>query len=160
EEACTIRILVLNPSANCIPAMFATTTSRFANDSALDLPLGVRPPRWTACLGGPVIRGATTGRIVVGLLPGEGVGPEVVGCALEVLERVASATGLQVDLREGGVIGRSAEQTCGTALSAEVIQFCEEVFAKGGAILNGPGGGRYVYDLRKRFDLFFKISPL
>jgi 3-isopropylmalate dehydrogenase len=41
-----------------------------------------------------------------------------------------------------------------------VIRFCEEIFARQGAILSGPGGGRYVYDLRTRFDLFFKISPL
>jgi 3-isopropylmalate dehydrogenase len=94
------------------------------------------------------------------VLPGEGVGPEVTGCALEVLQSVAAAVGLRVEVRRGGAIGRDAEQACGVALPAEVVQFCEEVFAAGGAVLNGPGGGRYVYDLRKRLDLFFKISPL
>ncbi|MEW5901693.1 MAG: isocitrate/isopropylmalate family dehydrogenase, partial [Acidobacteriota bacterium] len=31
---------------------------------------------------------------------------------------------------------------------------------RGGALLCGPGGGRFVYDLRARFDLFCKISPV
>ena len=73
---------------------------------------------------------------------------------------MAEATGLRVEVCEGGVIGRDAERASGTALSAEVTRFCEEVFARGGAILSGPGGGRYVYDLRKQFDLFLKLSPL
>jgi 3-isopropylmalate dehydrogenase len=38
--------------------------------------------------------------------------------------------------------------------------FCEEIFAAGGAVLSGPGGGRYVYDLRRRFDLFCKFVPV
>jgi 3-isopropylmalate dehydrogenase len=97
---------------------------------------------------------------VVGVLPGEGVGPEVVECALQVLQNVAESSGVSVELRTGGSIGRDAEKTDGRPLSAEVIEFCEETFVAGGAVLNGPGGGRYVYDLRKRFDLFFKISPL
>jgi len=98
--------------------------------------------------------------MVIGVLPGEGVGPEVIGCALEVLRSVAQTERLRFEVRQGSVIGRAAEQVGGAALSHEVIAFCEAVFAAGGAILNGPGGGRYVYDLRKRFDLFFKISPL
>ena len=51
-------------------------------------------------------------------------------------------------------------ERAGRRVSAEVTRFCEEVFAGGGAILSGPGGGRYVYDLRKQFDLFLKLSPL
>jgi 3-isopropylmalate dehydrogenase len=121
---------------------------------------GIRPHRWKECLVGQTMRGPEAGAIVIGVLAGEGVGPEVIGAALEVLGSVAEATGLPAEIREGGLIGRDAERTCGTALSAEVIQFCEGVFARGGAILNGPGGGRYVYDLRKHFDLFLKISPI
>jgi len=94
------------------------------------------------------------------VLPGEGVGSEVVNGALHILDAVAGASGLRVRTREGGPIGRDAERSCGTTLPDEVVRFCEEVFAADGAILNGPGGGRYVYELRKRIDLFFKISPL
>jgi 3-isopropylmalate dehydrogenase len=116
--------------------------------------------RWTNCLSEAPSQRTATGAIVIGVLPGEGVGPEVIGCALQVLRAVGESTGLQFEIRQGGVIGRAAEQFCGATLSPEVIAFCQSTFAAGGAILNGPGGGRYVYDLRKRFDLFFKISPL
>ena len=48
----------------------------------------------------------------------------------------------------------------GTALPADVIGFCQDIFARDGAILHGAGGGRFVYDLRKQFDLFCKFSPI
>ena len=47
-------------------------------------------------------------------------------------------------------------QTC----ALPILEFCTGIFEKGGAILNGPGGGRYVYDLRRRFDLFCKFVPV
>lgn len=118
---------------------------------------GSGPCRWTDCLGQPASRAR---RILVGVLPGEGIGPSVTSCARAVLESVAEASGLEVEIRYGGPIGRAAEQVCGTALPAKVVQFCQDIFAGGGAILNGPGGGRYVYDLRQRLDLFLKIVPL
>ena len=96
----------------------------------------------------------------IGVLAGEGIGPEVIEGLPETLRSVAEATGLSAEIREGGVIGRDAERNSGTALSMEVIEFCDGIFARGGAILSGPGGGRYVYDLRRHFDLFLKISPL
>lgn len=123
-------------------------------------PLGSRPSRWTACLDGQARDRPGSGAIVIGVLAGEGIGPEVIGGALEVLDSVTRAAGLRVEVREGGPIGSRAVQACGKSLSAEVIQFCEEVFACGGAILSGPGRGRYVYDLRRHFDLFLKISPV
>lgn len=98
--------------------------------------------------------------MVIGVLPGEGIGPEVIACALEVLEAVTSATGLQATVRHGGPVGRDAERTHNTPLPAEVTEFCDAVFADSGAVLSGPGGSRFVYDLRRQFDLFFKISPL
>jgi len=104
--------------------------------------------------------GALGGPHVVGYLEGEGVGPEVVREALRVLVALESATGLRFERRKGGPIGTEAESRCGTSLSGEVVQFCEDVFATSGAILAGPGGGRFVYDLRKRFDLFCKLSPI
>ncbi len=122
--------------------------------------LGMSACITAACVNGRVVQRPRADSVVIGVLGGEGIGPEVIGSALEVLWAVAGATGLRVDVCEGGVIGRDAERASGTALSAEVTRFCEEVFARGGAILSGPGGGRYVYDLRKQFDLFLKLSPL
>ncbi len=97
---------------------------------------------------------------VIGVLRGEGIGPEVMDCALEVLRAVEDGAQLKFDLRFGGLIGRDAESKDGRALTDEVVAFCRGIFEAEGAVLNGPGGGRYVYDLRKRFDLFLKISPL
>jgi 3-isopropylmalate dehydrogenase len=98
-------------------------------------------------------------RLVVGALPGEGIGPEVVGAALEVLAAVATG-GARFEVWRGGPIGRDAEMISGRALTDEVFGFCTGVFEAGGAVLAGAGGGRFVYDLRRRFDLFCKLSPL
>jgi 3-isopropylmalate dehydrogenase len=97
---------------------------------------------------------------LVGVLPGEGVGPEVVSAALHVLAALEAADGPAFDLREGGAIGLEAEAQHGKPLPDEVESFCADVFASGGAVLAGAGGGRFVYDLRDRFDLFYKLSPL
>jgi 3-isopropylmalate dehydrogenase len=77
-----------------------------------------------------------------------------------VLRALASVSPITFDLRFGGLIGTEAESRCGQPLSGEVVEFCAEIFSAGGAILAGPGGGRFVYDLRKKFDLFCKLSPL
>lgn len=121
-----------------------------------------RPPagRWTDALKARLPQERRQSNPLVGVLPGEGIGPEVVGAALEVLRTVEEACETSIKTETGGLIGRAAEQAGGTVLPDDVIEFCENVFRRGGVILNGPGGGRYVYDLRKRFDLFFKISPL
>lgn len=97
---------------------------------------------------------------LLGVLPGEGVGPEVVGCALQVLSALERVTGVKFEIESGTLIGREAERAGGKALSEEVIEFCSDIFSRGGAVLSGPGGGRYVYDLRRHFDLFCKLSPL
>jgi 3-isopropylmalate dehydrogenase len=97
---------------------------------------------------------------VIGVLLGEGIGPEILSAALEVLAAVEEAGPCAFTVRIGGDIGLTAERATGKALTPEVESFCESVFAHGGAVLSGPGGGRFVYDLRKRFDLFCKLVPL
>jgi isocitrate/isopropylmalate dehydrogenase len=81
---------------------------------------------------------------VVGVLTGEGIGAEVVGAARDVLDCVRARAQRPVEILVGGKIGRPAQAECGAALSGEVIEFCDSVFARGGAILCGPGGGRFV----------------
>jgi 3-isopropylmalate dehydrogenase len=97
---------------------------------------------------------------LVGVLPGEGIGPEVVDAALRVLRRLEQAGGPPIAVEVGGAIGREAQRAHGAALTEDVVRFCDDVFARGGAILSGPGGGRYVYDLRRRLGLFLKLSPI
>ena len=116
--------------------------------------------RWTECLNvHRLSRKRMAGPLLIGVLRGEGIGPEVTRAALEVLDAVTPHTGLAIEICEGGRIGREAEQIFGISLPEDVIEFCESVFARGGAIFHGAGGGRFVYELRKCFDLFFKISP-
>jgi 3-isopropylmalate dehydrogenase len=105
-------------------------------------------------------RPRASGTLTVGVLPGEGVGPDVIAAALAVLSAVESMSDARFETSTGGAIGRASEASSGRALTDDVCGFCDEVFQRGGAVLAGPGGGRFVYDLRRRFDLFCKISPL
>jgi len=97
---------------------------------------------------------------VLGVFPGDGIGPEIVAITLNVLDAVCTAFGREVEVHRGGPIGYEAEAATGTPLPPEAAELCAAVFERGGAILQGPGGGRFVYDLRRRFDLFCKLVPL
>lgn len=99
-------------------------------------------------------------RDLIGVLPGEGIGPEVLRVALEVLEALGTATGRHFEIRRGGAIGRESVRLNGAALSQDTVAFCESIFAEGGALICGPGSERFVYELRRRFDLFAKFTPL
>jgi 3-isopropylmalate dehydrogenase len=71
-------------------------------------------------------------------------------------------------LREAGcdpieVVAPAADQAElieAAAIPKDAVGFCHGIFAGGGAVLTGPGGGRYVHDLRSGLDLFLKISPI
>ncbi len=99
-------------------------------------------------------------RYLVGVLPGEGIGPEVIETSLQVLDEAARRFNLDFVIKTGGKIGLSAYQESGQVLTPEIIELAEAIFAEGGAVLCGPAGGRFVYELRSRFDLFCKISPV
>jgi len=100
------------------------------------------------------------GRFLIGVLAGTGVGPQVIGATLQVLKAVEQALDLKFEIRHGGLIGEDAVAEHGQWLPEETADFCADIFHRGGAILTGPGGGRYVYDLRRRFDLFCKFVPV
>lgn len=98
---------------------------------------------------------------LLGVFPGEGIGPEVTWSALHVLDALqALSPTFRVEVREAGPIGLEAMKLCGSPLSPSAIDFCRGIFAEGGAILAGPGGGRFVYDCRREFGLFYKLNPL
>jgi len=118
-------------------------------------------PSWGECVQGrSPFPSPVDGMHVIGVFEGEGSGPEVIRVCLEVLSALESVGGGKFRLCHGGLIGHDAEARHGAALTAEADQFCRDVFAEGGALLHGAGGGRFVYELRKRFDLFCKISPV
>jgi 3-isopropylmalate dehydrogenase len=99
-------------------------------------------------------------RPIIGVIEGTGIGPEVIGATLYVLAAVEQVIGIKFEVRHEGPVGEEAEVMLGQSLPDSVVSFCEEVFNRNGVILSGPGGGRYVYDLRRRFDLFCKFIPV
>lgn len=117
-----------------------------------------RSERWSGCV---TVRGAgPAGSCLVGVFEGEGIGPEVVAAARRVAQALEASGGPRIVWRLGGMIGAEAEAAHGVALTPEAGDFCREIFAAGGAVLHGPGGGRFVYELRRRFDLYCKIAPV
>jgi 3-isopropylmalate dehydrogenase len=96
----------------------------------------------------------------VGVFLGEGVGAEVVPVAMRMLGLLAGHCDRRFELHEGGLIGLPAKAIHGTSLSGEVTSFAEDLFAKGGAMFCGPGGDRFVYELRRQFNLYCKFTPL
>ncbi len=117
--------------------------------------------RWVDCLDTKrSARHVGGAPIAIGVLWGEGVGPEVISAALEVLDSVAGYNNVAFNLREGGRLNSRTKGSLRWPLTEEIIDLCEGTFERGGAVIQGPYSGRFVYDLRKQFDLFFKISPL
>ncbi len=102
------------------------------------------------------------------VLPGDGIGPEVMQVALEVLDSVLAKAGYQMDATEAPVGGAAIDQT-GEALPAATVKVCEHA----DAILFGSVGGpkweslppekqperASLLPLRKHFNLFANIRP-
>jgi len=120
------------------------------------------PARFFFYLTGTDARPPQTGdtRPLIGVVEGAGIGPEVVGAALQVLTAAEQVLGLQFEVRSAGQAGKDAVGGPVQGLPEGLEKFCAGVFQRGGAILSGPGGGRFVYDLRRRFDLFCKFVPV
>jgi 3-isopropylmalate dehydrogenase len=97
---------------------------------------------------------------VVGILEGEGIGPELMAVCRELLEEIAACSGERFELHVGGLIGNPAFRDSGSWVPPATEQFIRDIHARRGAVLCGPGGGRFVYELRRRLDLFCKLVPL
>ncbi|HET9856535.1 MAG TPA: isocitrate/isopropylmalate family dehydrogenase [Chthoniobacterales bacterium] len=96
----------------------------------------------------------------MGVLRGEGSAPELIDVALRVLEAVCQNRGLKLRVEVGGDIGSLSARRTGEYLSGEVVDFCRKIFGAGGAVLAGAAGGRFVYDMRRQFNLYYKLNPL
>jgi 3-isopropylmalate dehydrogenase len=102
------------------------------------------------------------------VLPGDGIGPEVMGAAMAVLERLAGYEGWRLDCSWHDVGGVAIDRH-GVALPAATVDAC----AAADAILFGSVGGPQwehlppaeqperaaLLPLRKRFSLFANIRP-
>ncbi len=107
----------------------------------------------------------TTYRVAV--LPGDGIGAEVLPEALKVLGRVAKGAGVHFEFEEAPVGGAAIDAT-GDPLPASTLRLCEE----SQAILFGAAGGpqwddlphekrpeRGLLRLRKALDLYANLRP-
>lgn len=91
-------------------------------------------------------------------MTGEGIGPEVVSAALDVLDAVTSATGRRLEVVRTDHLGSVGRW--GLGVDDAAADFFEEAFAARMPVLTGAAGGRFVYDLRRRFDLYAKFIPI
>ncbi len=106
----------------------------------------------------------------IAVLAGDGIGPEIMKSALQVLDVVNKKFGHQVTYTEG-LVGGDAYDQYGEPLPAETMKLCEQ----SDAILFGAVGGpvaeahkdkwreiekRVLLGLRKKFDLFSNLRPI
>jgi 3-isopropylmalate dehydrogenase len=104
----------------------------------------------------------------IALLPGDGIGPEVVGEAVRVLERVAQLRGHSFEFTTAQIGGCAIDST-GNPLPDETLAICETA----DAILLGAVGGPQWSDptapvrpeqgllkIRKHFNLFANLRPV
>jgi len=104
----------------------------------------------------------------IAVLPGDGVGPEVIGAAIRVLERVAGRARLKLQLREG-LVGGAAIDRVGKPLPDETLRLCREA----DAVLFGAVGGprwddlpvesrpeRGLLILRRALGLYANLRPV
>jgi 3-isopropylmalate dehydrogenase len=104
----------------------------------------------------------------IAVLPGDGIGPEVMAEALKILRACATPGAVSLDLREA-LVGGAAIDAKGEALPEETLKLCES----SDAILFGSVGGpkwenlppgeqperAALLPLRKHFHLFANLRP-
>ncbi len=112
--------------------------------------------------------GETNQRARIVRLPGDGVGPEVLGEGCRVLSLVAERRGLMLDFDEAP-IGGCAIDASGSALPDESVAICEKADA---LFLGAVGGPKWsdptapvrpeqgLLELRRHFGLFANLRPV
>ena len=106
-------------------------------------------------------------RALIAVLPGDGIGPEVVAQGTRVLCEVAERFGHQFELREALIGGTAIDQT-GTPLPRSTLDLCQSADA---VLLGAVGGPKWaaesavrpeqaLLELRKSLGLFANIRPV
>jgi len=102
------------------------------------------------------------------VLPGDGIGPEVVAEAVKVLQAIGRKFGHEFSLHYGLVGGTAIDQS-GAALTAETLKMCQECHA---VLLGAVGGPKWdsplakvrpedgLLGLRKGLGLFANLRPV
>ncbi len=104
----------------------------------------------------------------IALLPGDGIGPEVMEQAIKVLDRVTGAFGLKFNYREADVGGAGIDRQ-GKALPQATIDICKDSDA---VLFGSVGGPKWeslppdeqpergaLLPLRKMFNLYANLRP-
>jgi 3-isopropylmalate dehydrogenase len=104
----------------------------------------------------------------IAVLPGDGIGPEVMAEAVRVLKRCAELDGFQIDLVQE-LVGGAAIDAVGSALPAATLKACE---ASDAILFGSVGGPKWetlpsdqqperaaLLPLRRHFELFANIRP-
>jgi 3-isopropylmalate dehydrogenase len=106
--------------------------------------------------------------LTIALLPGDGIGPEVVAEGVRVLRSVAERWDHPIELQEG-LIGGCALDTRGTPLPAETIDLCKSADA---VLLGAVGGPRWdnpdarqrpeqgLLGLRRELQVYANLRPV
>ena len=104
----------------------------------------------------------------IALLPGDGIGPEVVAEGARTIRAVAERWGHSIELREG-LIGGCAIDACGTPLPAETLELCQNSDA---VLLGAVGGPRWddpnarlrpeqgLLGLRRALEVYANLRPV
>jgi 3-isopropylmalate dehydrogenase len=107
-----------------------------------------------------------TNSIHISVLPGDGIGPEVMAAATEVLAAVGARSGVRFDLRSHRA-GAQHYLDAGVALPDDVLRDCERAEAilfgaMGLPHVRGADGTEIVpqLDLRFHFDLYAGVRPI
>jgi len=106
-------------------------------------------------------------RALIAVLPGDGIGPEVVTQAMRVLEAVESRFGHQFELVEAPIGGIAIDRT-GTPLPAATLDLC---LSSAAVLLGAVGGPKWdpqaamrpeqgLLDLRRLLGLFANLRPI
>ena len=104
----------------------------------------------------------------IAVLPGDGIGPEVTGAAVKVLQSIAMRYGHTFHLKYAAIGGTAVDQH-ENPLPQETIEACE---ASDAILLGAVGGSKWdrnpahlrpekgLLNIRKHFDLFANIRPV
>jgi len=94
------------------------------------------------------------------VLPGEGIGPEVIAEAVRVVRTIQQLFDLQLKMQTFDV-GEPARKKTGSVFPPDVEQACDEACRTDrGAILFGAVSDEPIGILRKKYDLFANLRPL
>jgi 3-isopropylmalate dehydrogenase len=102
------------------------------------------------------------------LLPGDGVGPEVIGATVRVLEKIAATNGHSLHFNEA-LFGIKGINATGEALPQDTLKTCEQSDAILLGAVGGPAGSTPpgsprpesgLLALRKHFNLFANLRPV